>query len=139
MEDRDTSNAHDSPELLHEQPRIGHERGYPAAPGEIVGTFRQTVCHQIELVNLHVAKVAGAAPLLQRAHEITRALESDDLARRADDLSQVHCGVTRPGAEVEDAAADRDSGSLPAIQGDRTPNPMLNPSREISSSWVPRT
>jgi len=36
-------------------------------------------------------------------------------------------GVTRPGAEVEDAAADRDSGSLPAIQGDRTPNPMLQP------------
>jgi hypothetical protein len=76
-------------------------------------------------VNLHVAKVAGAAPLLQRAHEITRALESDDFAHRADDFSQIDGGVTRPGAEVEDAAADRDSGSLPAIQGDRTPNPML--------------
>ena len=76
-------------------------------------------------MNLHVAKVAGAAPLLQGAHEITRTLESDDLACRPDDLRQIDCGVTRPGAEVEDPAADRDSGSLPAIQRDRPPNPML--------------
>jgi hypothetical protein len=44
---------------------------------------------------------------------------------RSNNLGQVGRGITRSGAEIEDAATDRDSGLLPATERDRAPDAML--------------
>src|ERR1041385_583358 len=44
---------------------------------------------------------------------------------RPNNLGQVGRGITWPGAEIEDAATDRDPGFLPATERDRAPDAML--------------
>src|SRR5205823_9156471 len=61
----------------------------------------------------------------RRTHKLTRTLERDDLTRRPDNLRKIDSGITRPGADIEHAAAYGDTGFLPAMQDRGAPDPML--------------
>jgi hypothetical protein len=63
--------------------------------------------------------------LFHRADEVLGTLKRDDLPGWPDDFRKVNSPVSRTRAHVEDALADRDTGSLPAIQNYRTPDTML--------------
>jgi hypothetical protein len=83
--------------------------------------------HEVLLVEADVRQPAGGAGFPGVLQEVARALRGVDLARGAHDLRQVHRGVARPRAHVQDLRAQGDAGLLPARQHVRTPDAVLEP------------
>src|SRR5437763_13628806 len=115
MENHDAGFAHHVAQLVDQQRRITHKRHDPPAPGKIVISLRQCIRHYIQLVDLHVRERAFATALFHCADEVFGTFKRDDLAGRSDDFSKIASCVPRSRADVEDALANRDTGSLPAI------------------------
>ena len=76
-------------------------------------------------MNLHVRERSRTTRLFHRADEVLGTLKRNHFAGRSDDFRKIDSRVPRARAHVEDAFADGDTGSLPAIQNYRTPDTML--------------
>ena len=57
--------------------------------------------------------------------KFSRTLKRDDFTGWSDDFRKIDSRVPRARANIEDAFAHGDTGSLPAIQNYRTPDTML--------------
>src|SRR5437667_6755079 len=125
VEDGQTAFRHDAAKFLNEQRWIINERDHPTAPGEVVIARRQLISHQIDLVNLNVAKGAHVNHFSERICEIFRPLERDHSAMLPNDFTKIDSGVPGTGADIENAFASSDAGSFPAIQRDRAPDAVL--------------
>src|SRR5437773_7651276 len=125
MKDSDAAFLEHAYEFFDQQRRIADKRDDPSAPGKVVILFRQIVGHQIQFVNLYVRKRASATRFFCRTHELTRTFDRDYYTRRPDNLRKIDSGITRPGADIEHAAAHGDTGFLPAIEDHGAPDSML--------------
>jgi hypothetical protein len=78
-------------------------------------------------MNLHVPERSCPTGLFHRADEVLGTLKGNNFASSPDDFGKIDGRVARAGTYVENVFANRDTGSLPAIQNYRTPDTMLQP------------
>ncbi len=76
-------------------------------------------------MNLHVRERLRATRFLHGAHELAGTLDRDHFAGRSDNFRKIDSRITRPGSDIEHAAALGDAGLLPAFQNHRAPDAML--------------
>src|SRR5262245_25946265 len=122
-----TAFRHDAGKLFDQSRLIIHKRNNPAAPRKIVVALWQFALHQIRLMNFYVGERARAAHSFHRANEVLRTFERYYFTCWPNDLSQINGRVARTSSDVEHAFANRDTGSLPTLQNNWTPDTMLQP------------
>ena len=76
-------------------------------------------------MNLHIFERPRTRGLFYRADEVLGSLKRNDFTGWPDDFRKIDSRVPGARAYIEDAFADGDTGSLPAIQNYRTPDTML--------------
>ena len=58
-------------------------------------------------------------------NEFVGTLNRHDLAGWPDDLRQIRCDIARACADIDDALAYVNAGTLPAVENVRAPHPVL--------------